>query len=95
MNQGHEPQILRLIPTTAEAGMLASVTLLYGPIAIRAKLISGSQGPFLSMPSRRGHDDKWWDQAYFRDRSLHSRFEELAKERYRELQAPQTPRNAA
>ena len=81
----HEPQILRMVPVNGESGLLASVTLCYGPVAIRAKLVNGNQGMFLSMPSHKGNDERWWDQAYFRDRSVHDLFEQLAKRHYEQI----------
>ena len=72
-----------------EKGGVAAVNLVYGGAVIRARLTRGSQGLFLSMPSRKGSDDKWWDQAYFSDAAVLREFERLAIERYHALKSEQ------
>jgi DNA-binding cell septation regulator SpoVG len=83
----HEPQILKVIPFSTEreaAGKgVAMATLAYGPVVIRARLIQGERELFLSMPSRKSESqDKWYDQAYFNDKTLHKEYQTLAIELY-------------
>lgn len=88
----HEPNILRVIPFTdntyENSKALAGVSLGYGPIVIRAKLIQGERGPFLSMPARKNEEKgQWFDNVYFQDRTLYDMFEKLAVAQYNAIQS--------
>lgn len=76
-------QILGVTPFEGE-GAVAGVTLRYGPVIIRAKLRKNNRGEvFLSFPSRKGKDEKWYDHAYIEDDGLRRQFESMALEAYR------------
>ena len=58
---------------------VAGVTLRYGPISIRAKLIQGEKRLFLSMPSRKNETTgDFWEHASISDRTLLEEFEKQA-----------------
>ena len=78
----HEPKVLKVTPFEGDTGAVAAVTLAYGPVVIRARLQRGQHGIFLSMPARKGADDKWREQASFRDFNLQDRFQKLALDEY-------------
>lgn len=58
---------------------VAGITLRYGPISIRAKLIQGDKRLFLSMPTRKNETTgEYWDQVTITDRTLLEEFEQQA-----------------
>ena len=92
MNQQHTPAIVKVTPFPPNPdkpgkGALASVTMLYGPIVIRARLCQGEHGLFLSMPSRKSEQtNTWWESVSIQDRMLFAQFEKLAVNNYQEQQ---------
>jgi DNA-binding cell septation regulator SpoVG len=92
MSEQHTPAIVRVTPFPQNPdhngkGALASVTMLYGPIVIRARLCQGERGMFLSMPSRKSEQtNTWWESVSIQDRLLFAQFEQMAVHRYEEQQ---------
>ncbi len=82
--QYHDPVILRMTPASGETPVLASVTLCYGPITIRCKLVTRNNNIYLNFPGNKDTDDKWWDHAYIHDNNVLHSATELAKQHYQE-----------
>lgn len=88
----HCPTVTRVTPYTGAEGKghVAYVGLAYGPVFIRARLTRNERGGlFLSMPSRKGENDNWYEQAAITDRTLLVEFERLAILGYHEAIANQ------
>lgn len=68
-----------------EGPAVAAVTMTYGAVVIRALLMKGQAGLFLSLPARRTQNGKWLELTFFRDPTLHKEAERLALRAYREL----------
>ena len=50
---------------------MARVDVAFGPITVSTKLVNGSQGYFLSLPSRHSqNNDKWYEQVSISDPDL-------------------------
>lgn len=84
----HEPRVGKLALFAGggdkESKAKAGITLFYGPLVIRAKLVQNEKGLFLAMPSRKSEAGTWWDHAYIQDDGLKQTFERLAIALYQE-----------
>lgn len=80
------PLVTRLTPFTNEGGALASADVNFGPIMVRAKLFQGTNGYFLSWPSRKGDgQERWYDQVAIADPSLRQRAKDAVVSRYQQM----------
>ena len=62
---------------------VAAVLLRYGPVSVRARLVNGEKGLFLSMPARKDESTgEYWNHAFITDRTLLETFEALAISEY-------------
>jgi DNA-binding cell septation regulator SpoVG len=84
----HTPIISRMspFPDGGQGKAVAGLTLIYGPIVIRAKLVKNEQGGlFLSMPSRKNEQNStWYEMASIQDRTLYDAVERMAIVSYRD-----------
>ncbi|MBT9585180.1 hypothetical protein IV102_17685 [bacterium] len=84
----HTPMISRVYPfqDNGLGKAVAGLTLTYGPIVIRAKLVKNDQGNlFLSMPSRKNEQNSTWhEMAYIQDATLRDAVEKMAVLSYHE-----------
>lgn len=79
-------QVSRVVPFEPMEGSkgLAAVLLTVGPLSVWCRIFLDPKGqPFLSMPSRKGKEDRYYQAAYFSDRRFHEQAERLAVEAYR------------
>lgn len=85
----HPAQILKVSPWSPDpkfqSKAVAGLTLRYGPFIVRAKLVQGDKGLFLSMPSRKNEaTGEFWEHVQITDRTLQEEFQKLAIEAYYE-----------
>lgn len=79
----HPAQILKVMPWNPDSRFqskaVAGVMMRYGPFIVRAKLVQGDRGLFLSMPSRKNETTgEFWEHVTITDRTLQEDFEKLA-----------------
>lgn len=83
----HEPEVTKVTYIDNDKpGLLAFITLAYGPITISsARLMRASGGYyFLAMPARKGQDSHWYPTVEVEDRQLLRQFETKAIKLYEE-----------
>ncbi len=67
-------EVKRIYPfENGDGAAVAGVVVAVGPVIIRARLMQGEDGLWLSLPGRRGKDDRWYYLVFFDDRSLHDK----------------------
>jgi DNA-binding cell septation regulator SpoVG len=61
---------------------VAAVTMDVGPVTIRARLRKSGDRMYLSMPARKGSDNRWWDHCSIYDSTLKAQLETQAVQMY-------------
>lgn len=82
-------EVERIIPFAPIEGSngLAAVLLRVGPLQLWCKIYHDSNGePFLSMPARKGKDEKFHQSVFFTDRRLHDQTQALVLDTYRKME---------
>lgn len=82
-------EVARIIPFQPLEGSkgLAAVLLKVGPVSMWCKIFTDSNGePFLSMPARKGKDEKYFQSAFFSDRSHHEQAQKIVLEAFAQME---------
>ncbi len=88
------PEVTKVTPfVNPEGSALASVTIRFGPMAVRAKLIKKEDNSiFLALPSRKlDNDEGWFDYVVIYDQRIVNILTEQAVERFRNHQVKVSP----
>ena len=81
-----EPKVVRLFRFENEGGALAAVDMAFGPIIVSTKLVQGTRGYFLSLPSRHSqNNDRWYEQVAIADPALREKARLKAVSEYERL----------
>jgi hypothetical protein len=71
----------------ADSKSLGAVLMQLGPLSVWCRLVIDPNGePFLSMPSRKGKDEKYFVTTFFTDRRLHERAQAMAVEAFKKME---------
>lgn len=80
-------EVARVVHFEREEGSkgLGAVLLRVGPLSLWCKIFLDPKGePFLSMPARKGKDDRYFQSAYFSDRQHHEQAQAIALEAFKQ-----------
>jgi DNA-binding cell septation regulator SpoVG len=81
---------IQIWPIKTEKGTLlaSGKVTVYGTISLRFQVIKGSNGPFASLPARKGTvkdesgKEKWYPEVRILDDALYEEFQKVVKEAY-------------